>query len=251
MADGRLAWRGGARPRLRVGVDLAPPPPMCFGLPGEATFVGFEVDLLQAIGARLDRTLACEAALWADLLERLETDALDLICTAVTITPERLERFRFSVPYLDTGLTLVSPRTRPVATRAALAAAPAPRVGARINTPAERLARASVGAGGVVSTFHHNEEVYRALGDGALDVVIDDWPIGAWFAAQSPDLAATGIVDGTAAHYGLAMRRDDAALAEAVNATLAELFADGSYAASYRRWMVPIVGESCEVTRAR
>lgn len=47
------------------------------------------------------------------------------------------------------------------------------------------------------------------------------------------------------------MRRDDRALAEAVDAALAALIADGTHAASYRRWMTPIVGESCDVTRAR
>lgn len=224
---------------------------MCFGLPGEPSFTGFEVDLLQALSARLGRTLEADASLWAALLERLESDALDLICTAVTITPERTERFRFSAPYLDTGLTLVSPRARPLDSLAALRTAAAPRIGARVNTPAERLARDAAGASAVVSTFHHNDEVYRALSHDALDVVIDDWPIGAWFAAQSSGLAASGIIEGTAAQYGLAMRRDDRALAEAVDAALAALIADGAYAASYRRWMTPIVGESCDVTRAR
>lgn len=247
-------------PPLRIGVDLAPPPPMCYGLPGEPDFVGFEVDLLQAIGARLGRAITAEAALWAELLERLDTHTLDLICTAVTITPERETRFAFSRPYLATGLTIVSRRDErePPASPEALGALPSSaRIGARINTPAERLARRAAGNGGAhVATFHHNDEVYAALRSGSVAAVVDDWPIGAWFAAQraadavtpAAALVAHGIIPGTEARYGLAMRRDDAGLVAAVNGALDAIISDGTYASAYRAWMWPFVGNTCDVT---
>ena len=40
------------RSALRVGVDAAPPPPLCYGVPGDPEFKGFEVDLMHALAER-------------------------------------------------------------------------------------------------------------------------------------------------------------------------------------------------------
>jgi polar amino acid transport system substrate-binding protein len=228
---------------LRVGVDLAPPAPMCFGVPGTPEFKGFEVDLIHAIAERLGRPMQAEASLWAELLDRLNGDALDLICTAVTVTPERQQRFEFSEPYLRTRLAIVCRRDRPVR-----ALTPrAHRVAVRVNTPAERHARQAVPR--EVLSLHFNDEIYRTLEDDRVDAVVDDHPIGAWFAAQSPLLTVGAPVPDTDAVYSLAFRRGNVVLKDTIDRVLREVFADGSYARFYDTWMAPIVGDACDVTR--
>lgn len=228
---------------LRVGVDTAPPPPMCFGLPGTNAFTGFEVDLLDSLAARLARDLAFEASLWTELLARLNAGDLDLVCTAATITPEREERLLFSRPYLRTALALVCRRDCPIATLEGVSGL----VGARANTPAEAYALARTTR---LSTFHFNTDAYRALEDGTLDAVVDDLPIGGWFAAQSRALLVGAQVPGTEAEYGLVFARSQTALKRAFDSALVDLVQTGIYGRLYEQWMAPVVGDACDIRGA-
>jgi ABC-type amino acid transport substrate-binding protein len=225
---------------IRVGVDAAPPPPMCFGVPDDPDFKGFEIDLLRTLGERLRRELIFEASLWTDLLVRLEAGHLDLVCTAATITPEREQRLLFTAPYLRTQLALISRRDKPIVTLTAIDG----RVGVRAGTPAEAYA---TDRGVERSRFHFNDEVYRALEARSLDVVVDDLPIGAWFAAQSPGLHVSASLDGTEARYGIVLRRDAVPLKSALDQAMAAAIADGTYARLYDRWLRDLVGDACDV----
>lgn len=89
--------------------------------------------------------------------------------------------------------------------------------------------------------------VYRALSSGSLDVVVDDFPIGAWFSRQSGGLHVSPL-DGTDARYATVMRHDDSALKTALDGAILATLADGTYASAYVRWLEPVVGDACDVT---
>jgi ABC-type amino acid transport substrate-binding protein len=225
---------------LRVGVDAAPPPPLCYGVPGDPKFKGFEVDLMHALAERMERPLTFHAWLWTELLERLQADELDLICTAATITPERQRQFLFSAPYLRTRLAVISRRDEAVVGLSGFSG----RVGVREGTPAEAHA---VGCGVQPLRFHFNEEIYRALEERTLDAVVDDLPIGAWFARQAVALQLASL-DGTDAQYGLAMRRDAPELKAALDRAMRSAIIEGTYSGLYQRWLKALVGDACDVT---
>jgi ABC-type amino acid transport substrate-binding protein len=228
------------RSALRVGVDAAPPPPLCYGVPGDPEFKGFEVDLMHALAERMERPLTFHASLWTELLERLQADQLDLICTAATITPERERQFLFSAPYLRTRLAVISRRDDAVVGLTGFSG----RVGVREGTPAEAYA---VDCGLRPLRFHFNEEVYRALEERTLDAVVDDLPIGAWFARQSAALQLASL-DGTDAQYGLVIRRDAPDLKATVDRAMCSAIIEGTYTKLYQRWLKAIVGDACDVT---
>jgi ABC-type amino acid transport substrate-binding protein len=231
-------WR--PAPPLRVGVDVAPPPPLCCGVPGDPTFEGFEVDLMHAVANRLERPLTFRAWLWTELLQRLQRDELDVICTAATITSERERLFLFSRPYLQTRLAVISRREKPVQQLLGFSG----RVGVRAGTPAEMyVVERSVQH----LRLHFNEEIYHALDRGQLDAVVDDLPIGAWFTAQLPALQISPLV-GTETQYGLVLRGDSAMLKAALDEAIGAIFDDGTYARLYKRWLKTLVGDACDVT---
>jgi hypothetical protein len=58
--------------------------------------------------------------------------------------------------------------------------------------------------------------MYHWLDQARLDAVIDDLPIGAWFAASLPALQISPL-DATETQYGLVLRRDSAALKTALD----------------------------------
>jgi len=74
---------------LKIGLDSAAPFPMHTDYQSEV-FEGFEVDLLRIIAKSLDLEIHYEVSLWKDILEQLYRGELDLICSAVSVTPSRM-----------------------------------------------------------------------------------------------------------------------------------------------------------------
>ena len=225
-----------ARP-LVVGVDLAPPGALNLGVPGTPDFRGFEVDLLAELSARLGRPLRFQAGLWADLLNRLNSGQLDLICTAVTRTPERERQFAFSRPYLRVVLALVC---RPDSVVPSLDHVKGP-MAVRVNTLAELHLREHFP--GVIRTFHHNTDVYGAVTSRTVAAAVDDLPIAAYFAHTSSDLCVAATLPNTESEYGLVMRQTDQDLRGAIDRAILQLRADGTYQQFYARWLQPFLGD--------
>jgi polar amino acid transport system substrate-binding protein len=217
---------------LTVGVDESPPPPMCFGLPGTPEFRGFEVDLLDAIALRLGVTLRCESALWSEAFEALQAGRFEMICTAATITPQRRQSVDFSEPYLETELALIVRRESSIRYLDDLTGRS---VGVRIATGAEEFVREHCRPA-IIQTFDLNVDAYQALRDGQVDAVIDDQPIGTFFAHAVKGLSVAPPLAGTGLQYGMVFAKGNDRLRLAVNQALANLRTDGTWERLRRRW---------------
>jgi len=224
---------GSAGRVLSVGVDESPPPPLCFGPPGTPEFRGFEVDLLEALAGKLGLALRCESAGWSTALAHLQEGRLDMLCRAVTITPERRRLVDFSDPYLDTELTLVVRRDSPIQSPGDLIGVD---VGVRRATVAEEFIRKHCPAA-TVRTFDGHAEPYRALADRAADAVVDHTQIATYFARAEVGLRVSGALEGTDLQCGMAFALGNEPLRRAVNRALGELRAEGTWEGFRRRWL--------------
>ena len=217
---------------LTIGVDESPPPPLNFGIPGAADFRGFEVDLTRALAAQLGLEAFYVSALWSRMLDDLREGRVDVVCTAATVTPERLAAFDFSEPYLDTVLVIVTrggdgPRTpEDLAGRV---------VGARVATVAGEYARTRLGRSRV-HTFDFNTDAYAALRAGNVEAVIDDRPIASHFVRSLPGLEIASVIEGTESQYALMLAKGNDGLRKALDESLQELRADGSAEEMLRTW---------------
>jgi ABC-type amino acid transport substrate-binding protein len=217
---------------LTVGVDESPPPPLCYGLPDSPDFQGFEVDLLKAIAAILGVTLRCKSALWGVALDELQSGRLDMICTAATITPKRRELVDFSDPYFETELALIVRRDDAIEHVSDLTGRT---VGVRLATVAEDFVREHCRSS-VVRTFDLNVDAYHALCNGQVDAIVDDRPIGRFFARAIEGLNVAPPLAGTRSQYGMVFAKNNDRLRRAVNQALADVRADGTWERLYRRW---------------
>lgn len=217
---------------LTVGVDESPPPPLCFGLPGTPEFRGFEVDLLEALTARLGVELQCRSALWSVALDELRDGRMDMICTAATITAERRQVVDFSEPYFETELALIVRRGEAVRWPEGMAGKT---VAVRAATIAEEFLRGQ-GLPVTVRTFEFNVDAYRALRDEEIDAVVDDHPIGSYFARSQDGLALGPRLAGTSFQYGLVFAKGNDRLRDRVNRALAGVRADGTLERIHLRW---------------
>lgn len=68
---------------------------------------GFEVDVWNEIGKRLDREVEFVTTSFSGLFGMLDTGRIDTIANQITITPERLAKYHFSTPYVYDGAQIV------------------------------------------------------------------------------------------------------------------------------------------------
>lgn len=185
-----------------------------------------------AIAGKLGATLQCQEARWDTALTQLQTDRLDMLCRAVSITPQRRRIVEFSDPYLETELSLVVRRASPINDPEDLIGVT---VGVRRATTAEEFVRARAPAA-ILRTFDAHPEVHLALSDRAVDAVVDHTPIARHFARELAGLQVSGVLEGTGLRCGMVLASGNATLRNDINRALAELRIDGTWERCHRRW---------------
>lgn len=216
---------------LRVGLDSAAPFPMHSDYNSEK-FEGFEVDLLNAIMGHLRVEVEYEVSLWRNILERLFKGELDLICSAVTVTPSRKHILEFSEPYLHFRLCAVIHEDTLIKSTKEFKSKT---IGVRSATEAERYVYAHFPDCNIVHA-DTNKELYRKLMAKKIDLLIDDSPIARGFLSKNKKLKIGLYLPATDSHYAIAMRKGDVNLKKHFNETLKLLYNDGTYQAIYDKW---------------
>ncbi|MBS7545149.1 transporter substrate-binding domain-containing protein [Ancylobacter oerskovii] len=70
-------------------------------------FVGFDIDMMEALGERLGVAVELRPLGFGQLFEELEAGRLDAVASSITATPERRLRFDFTQPYYRTSQAVV------------------------------------------------------------------------------------------------------------------------------------------------
>ncbi len=98
---------GAAKPVLKVGTSADFPP---FEFQDEKTgaYLGFDLDLIRAIGDAIGMDVQIVNTAWDGLIPGLITGNYDCIVSAMTITDERLKAVNFSDPYFSAGQVVVT-----------------------------------------------------------------------------------------------------------------------------------------------
>lgn len=80
-------------------------PPYEFMRDGE--IVGFDIDLMVAIGQHLGKNIEFRNMEFHGLLAALSSNNVDMVIAGMSITPERQKRVEFSTPYTDARIALL------------------------------------------------------------------------------------------------------------------------------------------------
>lgn len=221
---------------LKVGLDSAAPYPMHSDYNSE-TFEGFEVDLLSAITEHLGLEVEYQVSLWQNILERLFKGELDLICSAVTVTPSRKHILEFSDPYLYFRLCAVISAEEKLNDINDLRNKT---IGVRIAAEAEKYVLSHFPE----SNMYHaetNHELYRMLLSKNIDVVIDDSPIAGGFTEKNKQLKVGLYLPSTESQYAIAMKKGDTTLKKMFNDALKHLKVTGVYDEIYAKWFTGVM----------
>jgi polar amino acid transport system substrate-binding protein len=199
---------------------------------------GFETEIVRAIAMAIlgdENRIEFRQVNIADRLRLVESGAVDLVVNTLTITCERRARVEFSGVYYESGQRILVNQGSPVTSLAGLAGKKV--CAARGSTSLQRILTDP--AKPIPVGVPNSIDCLVELQLGEVDAVSTDDTLLAGMAAQDP---RTEIVGGrfTEEPYGVAMNRNSPELARFVNAVLQRRVSDGSWTASYRRWLAPL-----------
>lgn len=199
--------------------------------------LGFDMDLIRAVGEVLGMKVEIDNISWDGLIPALLNNNYDVVIAGVTITEERLASVNFSQPYFESVLTIVTKdkdqQTQTLDDLANKVAA------VQISTTGDFVASDLQDEGAVksVSRFDTVPDAMQATIISAADVVIIDLPVAEAYLNANPNapLHHVGPVSDNE-FYGMAVNKKNESLLEKINAALDQLEADGTYDTIYEKW---------------
>ncbi|HMN95948.1 MAG TPA: ABC transporter substrate-binding protein [Phycisphaerales bacterium] len=207
-----------------------------------AAIVGFDVDLMNAVGALLEAEIE-----WVpftgddfnDIFRGLSTGSVTCVASGATITPSREAVALFCDPYLVSGQSLVVDRRRTPEIRSVDDLA-GRTLGVQRGNTSEPVAEGLLAAGRLGALrrypYHGVEAMLDDLERGAVDAVMKLAPVMRWFVRSRPGLAVVQERI-TEERLAVAVALDDAALRGAIDAAQRTLRADGTMDALLRKWI--------------
>ena len=187
--------------------------------------VGYDVDLINAIGEKIGIEFVPESMAFDAVVSSVQTNPDMIGLSGISITEERKLSVNFSDGYIDAGLVVVMKADAGFTSADDLKGK---LIGVQQGTTSDFKAEEITGQDNVMryATFI---DAMLSLQGNKVDAVIVDAPVAQAILASMNDatLVITDIDLGAADWYGIAVNKDNVELLDKINAALAELKAEG------------------------
>lgn len=219
---------------LKVGTDDTYPP---FEFRNEANeMVGFEIDLANEIGKKLGMTVEFTSSSWTGIFNGLNSKNYDVIMSATSMTPERLETYIFSKPYMTNGQVIV--------TKADAKKLSKPeeleglKVGVQLETTADIAATKYLEAVDFeISRYDEVIQTFSAMKAGHVDVIVADYAVAIDYSTKDPGTYTISDVMLTNEPIAVTIRKEDTALKEKIDTALDALKEEGVLKELSMKWL--------------
>lgn len=229
---------------LTIGSDI-PYPPFEFNEGG--TLTGFDVELMDTIAAKLGLEPKWVNANFNTIFTALSVNKFDTVASAVTAyapegspaystTQDRAQIVAFAQPYYDSLQSLtVNPGETPDLT-AWDQLKSGDKVGVQSGTTGEFWAQENLEPLGVeLVGYTKAPDIFNALEAAQLVGAVVDLPVAEDIAKSKPDLSVAQQI-ATGEQYAFAVNQSNTGLLDAINASMDEMFADGTYATIFTKY---------------
>ncbi|EGO62304.1 extracellular solute-binding protein family 3 [Acetonema longum DSM 6540] len=234
-----LAGCGGSEPAkeqakkvLRVGSETTYPP---FEFQDEKSkeYVGFDLDLIRAVGNQMGYEIQIQSMAFDGLIPALEAGNIDALISAMTITAERAKKVTFSQPYYKSGLAIMVRQDNTDIKE--FDDLTGKKIAVQIGTTgADEAAKIKDAK---ISTFNSAPEAFLELKAGGVDAVVNDLPVNEYYITQGGGQDAKIVGKAlTSEDYGIATAKKNTELAGQIDKALAELKKNGEYEKIYVKW---------------
>ncbi|HEX9906471.1 MAG TPA: transporter substrate-binding domain-containing protein [Propylenella sp.] len=216
---------------LKVGFGAEPYPPFT-----EATasgeWVGFEIDLAEALCAEMQVECVPAPIAWDGIIPALTSGQIDMILGSLSITEERKQTVSFSDRYYYTASDFVAPKgsgidITPEGMKGKI-------LGVQSATTNAAYAEKTYTDGVEIKYYNTQDEVNSDLAAGRIDVMLaDQIAMDAFVKSEAgKDMEVVGTAPADPAFgegIGVALRKEDTDLLAKVNAGIKALLDSGKY----------------------
>ncbi len=232
VAAGLFGVAAHAADKFVIGTEGAYPP---FNkIEADGTITGFDVEIGQALCAKMGAECTVVAQDWDGIIPGLLAKKYDMIIASMFITEERKKQVSFTNPYYLAAMTHVVPKDSTI-TEFTKESLKGKTIGAQSGTTqADYIA--AVYPDSEIKLYPTQDEVNLDMVNGRLDLQVGDMlPMLEWTTKNTDGacckLAGAPITDPkfVGEGVGIAVRQEDNALRERLNKALDELRADGTY----------------------
>ncbi|MEV8467945.1 transporter substrate-binding domain-containing protein [Fluviibacterium sp. DFM31] len=227
---GSTTLAASAQDKLTVGANIGNVPWEFQDESGD--FVGFEIDLVNEVAARLGAEVEIVNIPFNGLFSAVQSGRIDIATSSITITDERLESVSFAQPYYDSDQSLTVATGGP----ASLDEMKDKAVGVDTGSTGDMWATGNADQVGF-SDIRRYEGLSPAMLDlaaGRIDGYISDIPALLYYVKDKPNLEVVQRIE-TGEKYSM-MFAKDSELATTVNDILTTLKEEGVLAGLHEKW---------------
>ncbi len=228
------------RGTLIVGTEAAYVPYEFFK---DGKIIGYDPDIADLMAPKIGAKPQFIDTQWSGIIPALYAKTFDCIISAMTITKERAEKVLFSMPYADaSNVILLRAGEESIKTADDLSGKT---VGVQLGSAAAGIIKgfeAKLKAAGKpgysdVKQYEHYPEAYQDLLNKRIDAVVNSRSTLMVVMRDAPGKfkVIAGISD-IKAYFGMAFRKEDAALRDFVNTQLAAMKQDGTLTKLQEKW---------------
>ena len=229
-----VAFVGAAQAQaVKVGIAAEPYPPFT-SKDASGKWVGWEVDLMDALCAEIKEKCEIAEVAWDGIIPALQSKQFDLIWSSMSITAERKQTIDFSSMYYNTPTVIIGAKTgdldiTPDHLKGKV-------IGVQVSTIHEKYLQKYYSAGSEIKTYATQDEANNDLAAGRVDYVqADGSALDAFLkteqgtaccelkgqVADDPEILGEGV--------GAGIRKEDTALKDKINAGIAALAKAGKF----------------------
>ncbi|WP_017556761.1 ABC transporter substrate-binding protein [Nocardiopsis baichengensis] len=237
---------------LIIGVDASYAPGEFLDADG-STVVGFNVDLFDAVAAKMDLDTAWESSTFGTIVEGVDSGKYDVGVSSFTINAERLKQVNM-VSYYTVGTQWFTAAGNPEGVDPDDACGLT--VAVQANTvqveDIQERSDACEEAGDpaiTIDQYERQDQATQSIVSGKSDAGLADMPVAVYAVEQTDGQLETLGEQYEAAPYGAVVDRENEELAEAVRAGYQAIIDDGTYEQVLADWDLDTQGmvESAEV----
>ncbi len=222
---------------LSVGCEVGYPPFEDFAEDGK-TPIGYDIDIITEVAKRLGLKVNIINTAWDGIFAGIDEN-YDVVCSACTITQERLESMLFSDTYISNyqAVILKKGNTKQITSFKDLDGMT---VAVQKETTSDELLSDYKSTGTISIEIVANEKVlscFTQLDNGEVDAVCVDSTVADGYLGKNPDKYVYAFKDQSEPEFfGIAMGLNSTELRDAINKALAEMEKDGFIKDTYEYW---------------
>lgn len=201
--------------------------------------VGFDVDIANAIAAKMGLTATIQTQDFSTIIPALLAKKGDAIMSAMSITPDRQKQVAF-VGYFSAGQSILVKAGNPEGITG-ISSLCGKKVAVQVTTTEQDTLTAANGADCSsnkinIQTFPADTDAVQKLKLGAVDAAMDDSPVAAYYVKQDRTSFAIAGKPIAQAPEGIAVDPKRKDMLKAVQEAMQAIFNDGTYQKILTQW---------------